>query len=156
MIKKRSLSNTVILYFFIVIFAPLSHQLYAQDTTETGQKLPSPRGALLRSVVLPGWGQAYNHKYLKAVGFFAVQGYFTYKFYDENNTLQDINDQNERDQVKYDRNTWAWRFLAGYVICLADAYVDAQLASFPKDDSISLDFHPLRKGWLVALNISIP
>ena len=154
--RRQAPFGKLILYFVMILFIPLSQILYAQDTTRTDQTLPSPRGALFRSVIVPGWGQAYNHKYLKAVGFFAVQGYFAYKFYDENTVLQDITDQNQRDQVKYDRNTWAWRFLAGYVICLADAYVDAQLASFPTDDSVSLNFHPLHKGWLVALNISLP
>lgn len=39
-------------------WAPLA----AQDTVW----LPSPRGALFRSLAVPGWGQVYNRQYLKA------------------------------------------------------------------------------------------
>ncbi len=149
----NKINQTLLLVIVLFIFRP--NGILAQDSTKT-HKLPSPRGALFRSVILPGWGQAYNHKYLKAVGFFAVEGYFVYKFYDENRSLQDITDQNQRSQIKYDRNTWAWRWLAGYVICIADAYVDAQLAGFPSDNSLSLNVHPLHKGWLFAIRFPIP
>lgn len=44
------------------------YRLQQQDTSTVRSRLPeghSPRGALWRAAVLPGWGQAYNRQYLK-------------------------------------------------------------------------------------------
>jgi hypothetical protein len=49
--------------FSIADLAPASTApLAAQDTIW----LPSPRGALFRSLAVPGWGQVYNRDYIKA------------------------------------------------------------------------------------------
>jgi nicotinamide mononucleotide adenylyltransferase len=40
----------------------------------------SPKGALLRSALIPGWGQVYNHKPLKGLLFLSAESYFVYNF----------------------------------------------------------------------------
>ena len=137
-----------------LLILPFSNRSLAQDSTRHQQPQRSPGGALIRSAIIPGWGQLYNHRYVKAVIFFGAESYFVYKFYDEHQALDDISGESRRESAKYDRNTWAWRFLAGYVINIADAYVDAHLAGFPEDESLDLNFQPLKKGWLFSLDFS--
>ena len=147
---KVALSTSLV---FGLIFA--TNECVAQTTDSSEENLLSPRGALLRSAVIPGWGQFYTKHYFKSVGFFATHAYFAYQFYGEHQRLADIEETNRRNRVEYTRNTWAWRYLAAYVLCITDAYVDAHLASFPDDeDALSLGMMPMEAGWMVHLNLS--
>jgi len=129
--------------------------LAQQSVDSTDQHLPSPRGALIRSAIIPGWGQFHNGKYVKSTAYFATHAWFAYEFYHENRKLRNTTEASARKQIKYNRNTWGWRFLAAYVLCLTDAYVDAQLAGFPEDDNdVSLHVSPANTGWRVQLNLS--
>lgn len=64
------------------LLAPEARAQIPDDTTAAiaiRQDLPSPRGALLRSLAAPGWGQAYNGDYLKVpivVGGLGTLAYF--------------------------------------------------------------------------------
>lgn len=151
---KIALNRQMVMLTVILVIAATNIKAQDSTNTTTTQHLPSPRGALIRSAIIPGWGQLYNHKFVKAIGFFGLESFFVYKYYDLNKQLAYISGD-RRSGLKYDRNTWAWRFLAGYVINLADAYVDAQLAGFPKNDSLDLNFMPTRKGWLFSFQFSL-
>lgn len=126
----------------------------AQTEDKTSEALPSPRGALIRSAIIPGWGQLYTKHYLKSTGFFAAHTYFAYRFYKKHQTIDDIDDETKKNRAEYNRNTWAWRYLAAYVLCITDAYVDAHLAGFPEDDGLSLNMTPLEQGWIVQVGYS--
>ncbi|MDX1429670.1 MAG: DUF5683 domain-containing protein [Rhodothermales bacterium] len=52
-----------------------------QDIVESGH---SPKGALWRAAVLPGWGQVYNRQYLKLPFLYAAIGGLTYLVIDVN------------------------------------------------------------------------
>jgi hypothetical protein len=46
---------------------PVAHQ-------DTANSFPTPRGAFLRSLAVPGWGQAYTGAYTRGSIYFATQG----------------------------------------------------------------------------------
>lgn len=121
---------------------------------ESEKKLPSPKIALIKSAIIPGWGQFYNKRYLKAAGFFSVEAYMGYEFFRWNQKLNDTTGSDRRDQVEYDRNTWAWRYLAVYLLCITDAFVDAHLAGFPENNSVSIRLAPRMNGWAMHMSVS--
>jgi len=139
----------------LIIGLCFSHiPVYGQSNADTSEALPSPRGALIRSAVLPGWGQLYTEHYLKSAGFLAAHAYLAYRFYEKNQDLGDIRDETKKARAEFNRNTWAWRFLAAYLLCITDAYVDAHLAGFPEDNGLSLNVSPRDHGWAVQLGYS--
>ena len=89
-----------------------------------------PQGALLRSAVLPGWGQYYNQKPWKALGFgVAATGFLTAAIFDLHSLRRAQTPEERRDRAAR-RNS---RILyLGFTTTLAalDAYVDAHLANF--------------------------
>ena len=105
----------------------------------------SPFHVMLRSAVLPGWGQVYNGKLLKAGVVVAGEGFLVYKAWTE---LQKENDAVDRisssvpgtpeyDQAVEDRNqhmnlktNYIWWTVAVHLLQMADAYVDANLADW--------------------------
>ncbi len=139
---------------FLIIFCSFSQTLYGQDNGESAdeQNIPKPGKVLLRSAIVPGWGQWVNGKYIKSVGFFGVHAYFTYRFFEGQQQVRSANTAEEKEDLEYQRNTWAWRYLAAYLLNLTDAYVDAHLAGFPEDE-FDVGFAPMRQG--LQMNISI-
>ena len=69
---------------------------------------------------IPGLGQLYNGKYLKAIGFVAA----------EYTAVNRFNKYKESNHIGL-RNTYAWWIVGLYVWNILDAYVDAQLSTFP-------------------------
>ena len=70
--------------------------------------------------VLPGLGQIYNGKYVKAIGFMGAE-YFVV------NRFMELKKENRIGL----RNTYAWWTFGLFVWNMLDAYVDAQLSTFP-------------------------
>ena len=70
--------------------------------------------------LIPGLGQLYNRKYLKAFGF--VAGEYA--------AVSHFNIRNQNDSIRL-RNTYAWWIIGLYIWGILDAYVDAQLSTFP-------------------------
>ena len=69
---------------------------------------------------IPGLGQIYNGKYLKAFGFVAGEYIATRRFIEFK----------KANQIGL-RNTYAWWIISVYLWNMLDAYVDAQLSTFP-------------------------
>ena len=70
--------------------------------------------------VIPGMGQLYNGKYIKAIGFMSAE-YFAVS------RLIELKTENRIAL----RNTYGWWVLGLFVWNMLDAYVDAQLTTFP-------------------------
>jgi hypothetical protein len=124
---------------------------------DTSLKHKSPTGALFRSVVIPGWGQFYNAKYLKSLVVFGTETTFItlagIEWRRRNEHKRKFEDLPPDHPDKYwefeefrfyedRRNLFLW-ITAGIVfISMFDAYVDAHLYNFDKekvpDLSISL------------------
>lgn len=100
--------------------------------------LKSPMGAVLRSAVLPGWGQAYNEAYPKALLATAINGAMIYRSIYFNNKTNDTSlPPDVRSNAKDRRNASNWLVGLTYFITLVDAYVDAWLFQFDTAISIS-------------------
>jgi hypothetical protein len=130
----------------------------------------SPWGAVLRSLVVPGWGQWYNDHKLKAPVFLAADGAMMTIYIHKNKKVRRLERQRtEIDrQIKYDpflsaakksilqgrfsdlttnldgalndRNLYGWFFAISHLLGMVDAYVDAHLFSFK--DKMDFAFDP--------------
>lgn len=96
----------------------------------------SPWGAVLRSAVLPGWGQMYNHKPIKAGLALTLNGFLLSRIIHFDNRWQETRNQDFRDS----RNLFTWYLGLTYLLTLVDAYVDAQLFGF--DQAVALQILP--------------
>lgn len=116
------------------------------DTSKFVMK-KSPWGAVLRSAVIPGFGQFYNESYWKIPVVWGVVGYFFYQWNNTNNSYvqyrelysQSITKDNPsgnfsymsiREFYKDQRDLFAIFLGLTYFLNLVDAYVDAQLFDF--------------------------
>jgi hypothetical protein len=90
----------------------------------------SPRGALIRSAVLPGWGQWYNGSRWKS-GLVAAAGIgLGANIAFQNRRAADSATDEERAYYVNNRNLTFWWVAGLYALTLADAYVDAHLWHF--------------------------
>jgi hypothetical protein len=123
-------------------------------------KLHSPGKAVLYSVVLPGLGQAYNHKYWKipvvyvglgAAVYFFISNQQQYNIY--NNALRDPTNKLNTIYSPTDLTTirdYYLRYIdlsligaaAVYLLNVIDAEVDAQFFTFNVSDDISMRISP--------------
>lgn len=140
--------KTVLIIILLTLFFVLSATLDAQESLlKKKQDNPSPTGALLRSLAVPGWGQFYNGKYVKA----AVIGigeslliYQTVYYWKRSDKYQDLylnEDDSDLRQSKFQqfdryrdlRNQHIWFLGIAVFYSMFDAYVDAHLKNIDVD-----------------------
>lgn len=102
--------------------------------------IKSPWGAVLRSAIIPGWGQIYNQSYWKAPIIWGVTSWFIYVWNLNNDNYweyQSLFSQNGtaayktvRDFYRDQRDLFAIYIGLTYLLNLIDAYVDAHLFDF--------------------------
>jgi len=103
-------------------------------------KIHSPSGAMWRSMFLPGGGQLYNRKYIKAALYGGGEIGFLYASLVQHRRYK----QARRDHLwqaadfyENDRNRLRW-WLAGLILfSMADAYVDGQLWDFELEKDLA-------------------
>ena len=105
-------------YWFAILFA-FSISTSQEAGYIDSSKVRNPRLAWKLSAI-PGFGQLYNGKYVKAIGFMGAE-YFAVS------RLLILKDENRIGL----RNTYAWWVFGLFVWNMLDAYVDAQLSTFP-------------------------
>lgn len=130
---------------------PKAPSLYeVSDSMQTSVK--SPTGAMIRSLVVPGWGQWYNNKKLKAfvvfgaeVGLLINSIYLNQKYREWDRKFRASEpgfEQNiiiaNREFYINNRNTSTWWLVGVVLFSIADAFVDAHLSNF--DESADLAF----------------
>jgi len=110
----------------------------------------APFKVMMRSAVVPGWGQLYNHQPLKAGVVVGTEGFLVASALRElkrqNDALQraaeakaigDTAGENlANEEVDTHRNrkiSWIWFEVAAHLLSMADAYVDANLSTFDSD-----------------------
>ena len=104
----------------------------------------SPKGAMIRSLILPGWGQVYNRKFIKALVFLGGETYFISRYLDLNDELKILEatpgkSASDIEDKEQERNGWGWLFGAGYFLAMGDAFVDAHLDGVSIDEEFSVN-----------------
>lgn len=131
-----------ILFISLLLFF---QSVYPQETDSLVVPKKSPWGAVLRSSILPGWGQIYNHSYWKAPIIWGAIGWFSYnwvlndrnyKNYKNLYTKSVVSGQENflykriRDFYRDQRDLFAIYIGLTYLLNMVDAYVDAHLYNF--------------------------
>ena len=144
----KSLINHIVKV--ILIFLLLLQITYAQQDSLQQKANPSedtvfvmhksPWGAVLRSAIFPGWGQIYNHSYIKAPIIWGITGWLIYEWVQSNNLIKQSQDlfiqtknSNWLDYKNFyqdQRDLFAIYIGLTYVLNMVDAYVDAELFDF--------------------------
>jgi hypothetical protein len=110
-----------------------------QAAADTARKAETrwPTGAMLRSALIPGWGQVYADQPLRAIAAFgAVAGTAGSVVY-YNQLVVKSRSREERDFYMNYRSQMAWWCAAAYFLNLLDAYVDAHLWHFDTGPGLS-------------------
>ncbi len=131
---------------------------FTSDSTFVMHK--SPWGAVLRSAILPGWGQIYNHSYIKAPIIWGLGAWLTYLWFWNNKNYKDALNNYNFYNLKYPGSAESSRYLnyknfyqdqrdlvaiymgLTYLLNMVDAYVDAELYDFSFKEN-SLDKSPM-------------
>ncbi len=144
--KTKPIRQITLLAMLIMAIVP---QGYCQAPDSVKIRKVNPTGALMRSAVVPGWGQLYNRKYIKAVIFAGGQGWLAYGIYDdwkeanrhEKNFKGAVDDPiyqaaefDRFESARDSRNLKMWIMAAAIFYSMFDAYVDAQLSDFEQTD----------------------
>ena len=100
-----------------------------QNTATATDSIPTrnPKLALYLSII-PGGGQIYNHKYLKALIFAGAFTYYSIRYQDAAKVYNESN----LDSDHRKRNDQAWMMGLTWALGLIDSYVDAQLYNFDR------------------------
>jgi hypothetical protein len=106
------------------------------DSTKAKSK--SPKWAMIRSLVIPGWGQFYNNKKFKAALFFCAETALVVNSVYLNQKYKESETELEREYYITNRNISNWWLVGVILISMADAFVDAHLYEF--DESADLSF----------------
>ena len=106
----------------------------AQDSTSMERK--TPKKAVVYSII-PGGGQLYNGKKIKAALMFGAQFWMLYQFQTNRsayNLWDDGSYMKPREYYRDNRNKYAWYSTFVYIYNLADALVDSHLSDFDEKD----------------------
>lgn len=141
---KIIIKSAVFLVFLSTVISAqdISNQDAPKDTIFVMKK--SPWGAVLRSAVIPGFGQFYNESYYKIPIIWGLGAWFVYGWIQNNddyitnkdlfiNTEQDIY-KSRRNFYRDQRDNFTIYLVLLYLLNLVDAYVDAHLFDFSVDE----------------------
>lgn len=130
----------------------------------------NPTIGLFKSMVIPGWGQLGNRRYVKAVIFAGLDAWFIGAAMHFGQQASDYRDQYEnatdlqlrRDLYdlyldrKDERNKYTWFAVIITFISMFDAYVDAHLSGYPAEvdkTDLSFDVRPVRDGFMASISM---
>ena len=112
-----------------ILLSGFSNQVFAAEAAEASpdsvRESVSPSVALLRSMVLPGWGQFYNRRPIKGSLFVAAEAGSVVAFFVKRNQIKN------RPSMTgpHERNIFFFTSIGIVLVSMADAYVDAHLDS---------------------------
>lgn len=143
-----------------ILFIILSINVRPQDSTDTIKNdtvfvmQKSAWGAVLRSAVVPGWGQIYNGSYWKAPIVWGVGAWLVYNWIQNNNSYKLYKNQflihpadNTQDPnllyrnfYRDQRDLFTIYMAITYLLQLVDSYVDAHLFDFTVQENYKYGF----------------
>ncbi len=111
---------------------------------EPSGRFDSPMWVMMRSAVVPGWGQLKNGSYLRALVVIGLEAAFFERLYFENRMVREYRDkakhasdeslvafyQSRVDRHKGHRRDFIWWTSVLIGLSMGDAYVDAHLKQF--------------------------
>lgn len=156
-----------------VIFSPggmLGAYSAVSDTTDREQRLcQKPMWGLFKSMVLPGWGQLGNRRYIKAAVYFGLEAWMVGGAMHYHKRASDFRRAYDATPLDYvglrndyyslwrdrqdERNKYTWFAMIVAFVSMFDAYVDAHLSGFPRKDGnedFALQFKPADKSGVAA------
>jgi hypothetical protein len=122
-----------------------------QGAMFSDKPIKSPWGAVVRSAMLPGWGQCYNESYIKAVISFSICFIFARKVYIHHQRYRKNHGPVERDH----RSENAWYLGITYFANMLDAFVDAYLYRFDQMMEMTVITTPIEEGIIVGIQFSL-
>jgi hypothetical protein len=125
------------------------HIIMPRDTMPPGVR---PMGAFLRSLVLPGWGQAATGRHVTGAAFVAWEGVtamMTLKAQQEANYFKKIH-ANSLSLKRQEVQDWMILWIFNHLFAGAEAYVSAHLQDFPPN----LKLQAIPNG--VGLSLPLP
>jgi hypothetical protein len=124
--------------------APVPTAPVSADSADTTRAVPlgarpvSPGGALWRSMLVPGWGQAKLGRKVPAIIFLGVEGLtlgMAFKANAEYQYLRDADIQNSAGK-SLEREDWLVLMGVNHLLAGVEAYVSAHLWDFPGDVAV--------------------
>lgn len=97
------------------------------------------QGAVLRSSLLPGLGQWYNGKRLKALAVFSIEAGLIGAAVVQNQRAVSSTTEAERVFYEDDRSRFLWYAAGFWLLQVLDAHVDAKLRPFDISENLSLE-----------------
>lgn len=171
--------KSFIVLLFVSLFAPLCMDAQQKDTITMPSmeinpivKKYNPNKAIIRSALIPGWGQITNKKYWKLPLVYGAIGTTTYLFFQNIKTYNEASEayrlatdgdpsnddhiqqpyysvkgqpdriKNFRNAVRQDVDYCVLFFILFWGLNVADAAVDAHLKTFDINDNLSLELKP--------------
>lgn len=115
------------------------------DSTKAPLRKKSPRGAVIRAALFPGWGQWYNEKKLKSMLIFGTEiGFISAAVWHNQQVVKPwTTAENYIKEFHINmRNQYVWYLVGTILYSMADAYVDAHLFDFDESEDLALIIHP--------------
>ena len=151
--RSRKNSAAIVLAFLALLLGIAPARAQTPARVDSIPHRSRPFFVMLRSAAVPGWGQVYNHKVLKAGMVVAGEGFLGWsawkEFQRENDAVTHLEAVSQAgfapgdpeyeaaaldiETHKNKKISWIWWGLAGHLVSMVDAYVDAHLASFEAD-----------------------
>lgn len=118
--------------------------------------IKSPQGAMIRSIIIPGWGQYYNEKRFKSLLFFGGEISILTRSIIFNQKYRSGRSDHIRNTYIELRNQSTWFLVATVLISMMDAYVDAHLSTFDESPDLSFYVKPniLNNEFLIDFSIA--
>ncbi len=147
---NRLFPVVVLVLLLVMVSAPC----HAEDNEDNrGKPLKSTTGAVLRSMLVPGWGQLYTENYVKAAAFAITEGVLIYSASHEHDQMMRFKTGGDFVVEKFyrnSRNKLLWWLTGVVLLSMGDAYVDAHLYRLDISPDLSFD----RGREMVGITIS--
>ncbi len=168
MVKYIAHSMQLLLVFFClrvaVAFSQTPQDSLGQAASSKGSvgarpdsvemKVKSPRGAMLRSLFVPGGGQFYNGKWLKGVLIAGTEVGLIANAIIQNQFAVQSKTLIEKEFYQNNRGLSIWWLGAVILYSIGDAYVDAHLYKFDESEDLTVKLTP-SPNWPTDLSFPV-
>ena len=128
----------LLLTFGVVAGVRAEADRQTQPSRGDSTAVKNPKAAMLRSLLVPGWGQFYNGQWLKGVLIAGAEIGLTANAVVLNQWAQQTTDEVERFYYQDSRNLSYWLLAGTVLFSVVDAFVDAHLYHFDESPDLSL------------------